>query len=118
MRSALLRIGKDATDPDASHRLKRSLPHEVLHSRQEGHHPHGGTHYHVNGVSLSSQTLWCNSMCLPNPENIRRANVLPRYRQASESKCRLASVCPNLEELGIVQVSRVLAKPFSHLTLM
>ena len=74
----------------------------------------------MDSLAFVADSLVYLVLCLTDPKNIRGANVFSRYRQASESNRRvdLVRLCPDLEELGFVQVSRDLAKPISHLTLM
>ena len=59
------------------------------------------------------------ALCFPQPQNIRGVDVLcPSCRVCDSSeRLDLVRLCPNLEELGLIQVSPVSATPATPCTL-
>ena len=79
-------------------------------------HQRGFDDTYLKSIPLIADSLVYLALCPPTPEIIQGVDILPYYCRASDSSRRvdLVRLCPNLEELGIVQVSRALiySKPF------
>lgn len=73
---------------------------------------------YLKSIPFIADSLVYLAVCPPVPEIIQGVDVLPYYRRASDSSRQvdLVRLCPNLEELGVIQVSRVLISRnrFSH----
>jgi len=69
----------------------------------------------LDSIPFVADSLVHLALCFPVPEIIQGANIFSCCHRASDSSKRLDLVrlCPNLEELGIVQVGRVF-RPTSH----
>jgi len=64
----------------------------------------------LDSIPFVANSLVYLALCLPAPEIIQGANLFSCCLRVSDSSKRpgLVHLCPNLEELGIVQVSQIL----------
>jgi len=65
---------------------------------------------YLKSIPFIADSLVYLAVCPPVPEIIQGVDDLPYYCRVNDSNRRvdLVRLCPNLEELGIIQVSRVL----------